>query len=476
VNLGQLCEFVQNDLQHAPTAQAWKNDLIGVINNKYTALMNSERWAYRTVEGSMRLRADETGVTFTIAGNGTSRYVQLRGAGGGAPGVVHHHDFDAILMRASEGENSLRRWGRIAGGKDWNPRWSQVRRQYDSRLGGWPDPDLDSSTSAFNIAGTDAVFLDATPSYPSVDPLGLTDYTGGILRHDRYQLPYDCGEIIGIVSRDDKRGEIPLVNRTRERSLMLNTNQDSAGAPEAWLLDDPVDSGGPGPRKTMVATASNTAGGTLTTATTYRYFYCYYGNGTMSGPSNITSTLVTAPNDTITLTNLEAGPVDSGSVRLQEWRKKLIFRDDGDGVFRYLAQVQSETTSYEDDGTPAPDETFRWDDRMAAPRKAIRFWPRPSQDQWVSVSYLRTPNRLVTLQDVPEFPEEYHAILHHQAVVQLAARFGQSALIPYHRQEANDLINLMRTKELQRYSTDRLGSWSPDGDGVALRTKPATMG
>jgi hypothetical protein len=453
VNLGQIRERIQNELQHAPTTTAHKNDINQVVNDVYQKRMSSERWTYRTVEGTMRLRADVTGVSFKVRTT-TGKSLQLRTVTGVS--AVYMHDYDALLLLASDESDSLRRFGRIAGGPSWPVEWRQVHAKYDGvHAGGWPDPDLDT------VSADVAVYLDDPPAAAYQD----ITYTDGILRHDRYQMPFDCGEIISIVSRDDKRGEMELVNRTRERMLMMNTNQDGAGQPVAWLMDDAVDCG-PAPRKTMTAATGTT--GSLA-AGTYRYFYAFYGKGTFSAPSNIVSIVVSGTADEVVLSALEAEP------DTRYWRDKHVFRDDGDGVFRLLARVPPGTATYTDSGATAPDETFRWDDRMAAPRKAVRFWPRPSADQWVSVSYLRVPNRLVTDQDTPEMPEEYHHILVHEAIVQLAARYKQPDLIKVHAPLAAEALAFMQSKEIHRYNTVQMGSFSPRRRRRFIPTTPASM-
>lgn len=455
MNLLQIREHIQNELQRAPETQDWKNDVANVVNAKYLARMTAKRWPFRVVEASLRLRADETGVTFKVASS-TGYPLELRTVAG--VHAVRYHDLDALLFRSGDEDDSYRRFGRIAGGRAWTAYWRQVMRNYDGHnIEGWPDPDLSTTKNV-------QAYLEAPPATGYLD----VTYTDGVLRHDRYQLPFDCAEIIGIVSREDSRGEIPLVNRTRERQLMLN-DRDPAGSPEAYLLDDPVDAG-PAPRKTMVAAVTN--GGFGLAAGTYRYFYVFGGKGAMTGPSPIVEATTTGGASKIDFTILEGEPEN------RYWRTKFVFREDnGDGVFRYLTSVQPGDTTFTDNGTNfTPDETFVWDDRMAAPRKTVRFWPRPASDQWVHVQYLTAPRRLQNDQDTPQMPDEYHMLLVHDAVVHLAARYDQSHLVGVHSKLRDELEAMMLSKEIHRNASTHLQGWEPRGGrALELRTKPATM-
>lgn len=452
MNLGQIRERIENELQHAPTTTAWKNDVYNKINDRYVSLLTSEAWNFRLVEASLRLRADERDVKVTI--NNTTGYpVDLRAAG--AVRDVRYHDMDALILRAADEDDTLRRFGRISGARAFL-HWRQVMRLYDGRfLGGYPDPDLTPTQD-------DDVYLEApvATSYRGVT------YADCILRHDRYQLPYDCAQIVSIVDRDNP-AELELVDRTRERSLLLN-GDDTEGRPEAWLLDDEVECG-PAPYGPLTATV--TSAGFNLAAGTYRYFYVFAGKGCVSGPSEIIEATATTSTTRIVVAGAQAEATDDSY-----WRIKLWFREDNkSGVFRYLTHTGASVTSLTDTGATAPNESLRWDDRMATPRKTVRFWPRPSADQWVQVQYLKAPARMRHAQDVPELPESYHEVLVHLVVEELAARFKQPQLQTLHRRLAGEVLALMRSQELNRYSPGQLGSWAPSRGRGWNRTKPATM-
>lgn len=460
MNLGEIRDAVQNELQHVQTTAAWKNDVAKIANEKYSALMGMERWTFRTVDTHLRVLKDREDVT-VIFSTGTGYPLAMRNASwtpGGLSNVLYE-DYDALVLTEGEEENSLRRYGRIAGGETGFPRkWRQCFDRADGYyLQGFPDPDVTATA-------TETLFLEEPAAATWRSATAVTDV---ILRHDRYRLPYDCAEIISIVSRDSNKRPLDLVNRTREKHLLLNSDQDAPGDPQAWVMDD-AESAGPAPRKTLAGAAS--AGGSLTASTTYRYFYAFWWKGCYSGRSNIVTVTTTAGNKTIDFTNMEVEPTN------RYGRTKHLFRDDGDGRFRWVKAVSYTASTTSDAGATDPDETWVWDDRMASPQMAIRLYPRPSSDQWLYVQYLRQPNQLQTDQDVPEMPHDFHPIIVHQVCAQIAARFKAPEVVGFHEAKANELIGRMRNQYVVRYTPAQMGQWrGPHRNRRWFPTNPASI-
>lgn len=465
MNLGEIRDQVQSELQHVQTTQAWKNDTGRLANMAYSTLMGMERWTFRIVDTHLRVLKDREDVTVIFTGDVTGYPLVMRNASWSPGGAVqvYYEDYDAVVLTEGEEENSLRRYGRIAGGSTGFPRkWRQCFDRADGYyLNGFPDPDVTAGSTS------ELLFLvePAASTWRQSSP--YTAVTDVILRHDRYRLPYDCAEIISIVSRDSNKRPLDLVNRTREKNLLLNSDQDAPGDPQAWVMDD-SETAGPAPRKTMVGTAA--AGGSLVVGQTYRWFYAFWWKGCYSGRSNIVTKTIAGSNQTIDFTALEDEPVN------RYGRTKHLFRDDGDGRFRWVKSVSYTATTTNDSGGTAPDETWVWDDRMASPQQAIRLYPRPSTDQWLYVQYLRQPNQLQTDQDVPEMPHDFHPILVHQVVAELAARFDQDRLLNFHTAKANELINRMRNQYVIRSLPSKMSTWNgPHRNRRWFPTNPASI-
>jgi hypothetical protein len=449
MNLGQLRERVEDELQHAPNVQAFKNQVRDKMNEVFLEFILSDRWAFRLVEKSMRVYADQplgvlgAGTTCQVLANSTSSV--RPGPAGSAIEVTPYSQWDGLVYRTSDPTDSLRRYGRISGPFPFG--WRTAFGFGDGMaLGGAPDPD-------FTVNQTGDVWLDAPPL------AGQGSFTDLMVRRDRYQLPFDCGEVVALISRDDRQGEVELVNRTAERRALLSSNQDAPGRPSAWVLDDPVD-GGNAPRKVMTGAAS--LGGSLQQTTTYRYFYAWYHHGTYSGKSNIVSVTTTGVNRTITLSNLE---VESN---IQYGRRRHVWVDEGDGVFKFIGEVTPGSATFVDNGTAGWGATGRadiglypWRERYAAPRLALRLWPRPAEDQWMQLVYLQVPDKMVNDQDVPSMPEEIQPYLIHATAAQLAAKYASKEVAAFNREEAKRYRTLAVQKYITRYNSNVRQSWSP---------------
>lgn len=446
MNLGQLKTRIANKLSFFSENAEHQNDITNVVNDELTALYDMERWPFLTVESSLRLLADIVKVEIDFDSDGLIADNWSEWSA---------DDFDGLVLRTGDELDSARRYGRIAG--PFPLHWQQVvnrsRDDYSYDQGGFPDPD--------NVPryGTTA-FLDHPPS---TTPVGtITDV---IIRHDRYQMPYDCSEIIAIYSRDDRQGNIPLQNRTGERGFM--SGSDAPGKPQCWVLDDPVDAG---EAPALVPTCAASSGGTLA-AGDYRYFYAYWYRGCYSGTSDIIEVTTTA-NQQVTFANMEASHLD------RYGRYKHVFREDvttRPGRFYYVGAVADEDTQFVDDGTPAPDRLYAWDDRYTTPHKTVRFWPRPATDQWVSVQYLSIPRRLVHDNDVPALPEQFHPYIIHRVVAEFAQRAGNAERQESELALADEVFKRLKAKEVLTYETRTRRPWSPRSQRGTVPRNPITF-
>lgn len=250
-----------------------------------------------------------------------------------------------------------------------------------------------------------------TPAYVGSPPSGET----WRVKYYRYALPRDCLSVQGLLSRDIGTNRIMPLTRRHDEELNLDPN-NGTGTPLAWLPEN-VEADRP-PRTFSAALASGAS--TLTVGTTYRYLCAFYQQGRLSSSSSIVTARPTSGTPRVTLT-LEARSATSG---ITKW----VYREDArSGVFRFLAEVASATTSYTDNGGTAPDEDQVWDDW--GPPTFLRLYPRASTSQTLRLRYRRVPPRLKHASDTPLMPEVGQAALVHGAVAAILRRAGASSAV-----------------------------------------------
>lgn len=378
MQLANLRDEIENELRWAPSAAAHKSDLTRTINGVYQALLSEQKWSFLEHHTDLPTSIDRTFTAATVT-NGSHLVTGLTSL---ATTIVGH-----TFIGPDGAEN-------IVTGR----------------------PGLTS--------------LKLLTAYAGATVVGTASCS---LKFFRYLLPQECSEVLGLMSRDNDQGEIPLVDRSSERHLMLN--DDETGSPSAYLLDDSLERRTP--RKAM-AIVGDAAGSTLVVGTTYRYFYAYNYAGTYSSPSAIVELAPTAGLRSLALSAIETSTANDGRI-------KKLYRDDGDGIFRYIADVAETASTYTDSGTAA-DEDIVWDD--LGPYRSVRLWPRPSAATTFELRYLRRPRRLQHDNDSPYLPPEFHRILVHLALVDICTRFQAHEMARLHQKRADEMKNLMRRRYL----------------------------
>ncbi|MEE9473099.1 MAG: hypothetical protein V3V82_03875, partial [Acidimicrobiia bacterium] len=105
----------------------------------------------------------------------------------------------------------------------------------------------------------------------------------------------------------------------------------------------------------------------------------------------------------------------------------------------------------------------------------VRFWPRPESDRLVSIYYLAVVRPMEHDLDVPEFPQQYHHVLVHKVVEQLAARHQSKAAEKTAQRLAKNVLDRMKSKELDRSA--QVWQRRPVGirRGLFLNVTPVTL-
>lgn len=395
MNLSQIRERINNELRYSPNSQSYKDDVVSVINDVYQAICGSQKWTFLEHIIDFPIYSNITVTVTSQTGEFIANFTEDIGDTLQPGDDEHHYTSGHTFVTAGGDEYAINRGG--------------------------------ASSSYLHIPDTGA----------GTNLLGT-----GTIRFDRYILPYDCIDVLGIVSRTDLRGEVFLVDRSAERHLLLNPD-DSPGLSLAFILDNAQELRGP--RQEVTAASDN--GDTLT-AGTYTYFYVFKARGLLSPISNRVS-FTSDGTDTAELSGFEDTEVGGDAVGIQ----KLIYRDNaGDGIFRYASEISDGTVTLIDTDFSLNEDRV-WDDR--GPARTIRFYPRPSTDRTLELRYLRKPRRLAHENDVPFIPVEFHELLVHRVMEQIAARSGGTELLGLHRRLGDELENRMKRRYLTQSAANR---------------------
>ena len=88
------------------------------------------------------------------------------------------------------------------------------------------------------------------------------------------------------------------------------------------------------------------------------------------------------------------------------------------------------------------------------PARYVRFYPKPDRQMKLSLRYHYLPPLLQEDRDIPAIPQEFHTLLVHLVVEQLAAQADGSTLAAHHAKLSASLLDRMRRRYLTSRSID----------------------
>ncbi|MFH1569064.1 MAG: hypothetical protein ABIL09_13795 [Gemmatimonadota bacterium] len=362
MNRYDLIQRVYSSMDRNPNTTSFKNEVIGYLNDGMLALAAADKWLFLEERTTITVYPDYTTGTVTVT-NG-SRTV-------------------SNLNTATWGSHMNGHWFVGPDGKTYTIAWVD------------PSPGATLYLSE-DYEGATAV---------------LQSYT---VRFFAYTLPANCIEPGPLTDRVNDRGRVQYIDAATEANYYFD--RDTTGDPLYYL------NAGAWHTRTMdleFATSVTKGAGSLTASSTYRYCVTVFYEGCESGPTKIVSGTTTGTFLTIDLVGLQdfrIGGVEVGY-------RKRIWRDDGTGIFYFLAETTGAATSYADDGSVAVD--FERPLQEFGERWKIWFYPRPDGQQALEVWYKRRMRRLQQDQDVPDWPQEFHDVLWRQAAIEVARKFNQ---------------------------------------------------
>lgn len=431
MNLGDIQTRVQNELRYAPNSQAHADDVRSVVNEVYLELMTEQPWDFRQ---------ETLGPPWTIP-NAREFFA------GKLWGFWTYPDRQVVITPTGTGLHLVNFPPFLGGFAPFNDASLAFVTAGQTLVA--PDGLEYQIARADNGSGT--MYL--VQQWGS--PLGAQTCT---IRFDRYVLPFRVQDVLGIVLRDPVQGEIPLVNRSAERRMLLR-EQDSPGRPQAWLYDDPEHVRAPVSNVTLTD-----IGGGIMPAGVYRYRYAFLYKGLIGPASASTEITVTGGASQIRVGALETANVDRGVARTlyREFNRSGLWiqRTTTDMSFSTFDDNVAPTEQQElwNVGDYGDDSPFYVTEDFGSEFATIRFWPRPAQRTIFEVRALLRPRALMHVNDVPRFPSEFHPVLVFRAVARLAARWGGGDLV-----RTNVALDAEFTKRMRARHMNKLAEYQERG-------------
>ena len=404
-SLGILIQKIYDQLNYNPKLARYRNHVADIVNDHYLRICAEAPWRFLQKTFEQTVYAD-------IAGSATSLISIIN-------------------------ERQL-----VASGADAIRFESHMEGMVYHGFKGDPANTADDTFRIAAVESTSVAYLDKQWPYATT----ATQYWG--IEFREYLLPFDCSEILGVMDREDERGRLFALSRTREEQEFLD--RDSTGDPMFWYEHDTLYSRSPDEPPTLGAVA---ASGALKTGRTYEYMYTFLRLGRESNPSPVAKVKLSGGANQVEITELEdtktlsSTPVKAGTI------KRLYRRDaTADGPWMHIANLQDATTTYTDSSlvnasiyNSREEVTIH---QNTEGRKTIRFWWTPDSTRKLEIRYLQRPIRLQGKQDTTVLPEGFDDILVNLTLSDILSRVGDKTGAQMHAARAEDGMERLRRKEL----------------------------
>jgi hypothetical protein len=457
VNLRELREEIHAALDYNPDAKVYDDSLTRVINRHYLQVSSQYQWLFMQKKDDILLRADIAGDTVsTMTSDGSRRLLLAIPALGITP---------ILLPKAVEGQTFL-----------LDDVEYEITQRIDARV----------------------LVVDK--------PIAAGTHSDWKIQFQRFPLPRDCVEVLGVMDRGIKNTETIVYkdgvsNTGTEHTFTKTTTAPNRGRftfldskKEEYLYLDAADTGDPfisveemhsnvsPPDFAPVISARSSADASqFVDEGTYEYCYTFLYAGRESPPSPASSVKVGTGSQEVKveLIRTSALRVIPGTIfshytgRLKKIYRRLSIGSEtepghyknGAGVWRHIATVSEATIRFYDKGleqtisTVYPGDSFvnesgaLYDSTLlneSGPHQYLRFWYTPSSDYKVEMRYHKRPLRLVNDADAPDWPVQYHHYLVYATLRDVCLQHGLSSYSQLYGSRAVDLLEKMKNKYLSR--------------------------
>ena len=412
-SLGILVQKVYDQLNYNPKLKRYRDHVVELLNEHYLRVCTEAPWRFLQRTFDLTLYGDISGSATSLMAITAPRQL----VSSGAAAITFGDHMEGMVFHGFKG-----------------------------------DP-INAADDTFRIAGVESstvAYLDKNWPYAT----GAAQYWA--IEFREYILPPDVSEILGIVDRDDERGRLFALSRTREEQEFLN--RSSKGDPIFWFEADTFYSRSPDEGPALGQSPTTTGSGTgLTAGRTYAYMYTFYRNGRESNPSPIVQIKLSGTNSAVNLSALEDTRCAASSGATLTSRAgivKRIYRRDvtADGPWLHIASKQDFQTTHTD-AELVNTSLYRSREQVtvhqnAEGRKTIKFWWTPDETKNLDIRYMHRPTRLQGKSDSTVLPEGYDDILINYAMNDILSRVGDKTGSQMHYARAEDGMQRLRNKEL----------------------------
>jgi hypothetical protein len=421
MNVAEIRQRIFDQMDYSPDLQQYRDSIVRRMNDRYQELCDSAHWLFLQKEREITLRK-------AIAGDSSDTS-------------------NGIIVSAS----NLR----------------LVTTDFTTSL------EMEGQTLTQTTDGTEFTIVrvsDANTLYLDKD----WDGTSGskVYNHkitfQRFALPEDCIEVLGYVDRDDDRGKLLFLGRRREEYAYLDA--DNTGDPSAVIEDEHIIDEPPINTPTAIVQSASSSSNLLVNGTTYEYKYTIYREGRESPPSlPVQITIPSTGNNGVKLRDLDdtgfyasataVSTTDSGMF-------KLIYRRDvtSDGKWMLVGTLASNIGTFADvelhpKSTFAyyNNATFRFSNSTdvlrwvePGPRQYVRFWYTPDTDRNIHIRYHYRPRDLVSDNDSPALPRQYHMLLVYMTLQDMFLQMQDTVQSQLFERRAEQVKMQMRRRYLAR--------------------------
>ena len=425
MNVREIRQRVFDQMDYFPDLQQYRDSVVRRMNDRYQEINDQVHWLFLQKEKELQLRKKVSG--------GTSAGVYV----GGNIRKLTCTGFTPTPEMAGQ---------KIVDGN--GNEFVIIRTAQDT-----------SSSSTFYIFVEPSVDGQAT-GYDSSFTSGSPD-RGFTITFERFQLPSDCIEVLGIMDRDNDRGRLSLLSRKREETAYLD--RDNVGSPSVSIDDefflDPLPTNSP--------TLAGATGGNLLVSTTYAYKYTILREGRQSAPSNEVEVTLSSAQNQVNVSGLDDTQwTDTSNTSRDSGIAKLLYRRDvtNDGPWILIKVLESGTTTHSDTlllplsiGIYQQDANYYYssnDDVVLyndpGPYQYLRFWFMPDTDHKLVLRYHRRPRDLQADNDTPEWPRHYHQLIVYLTLEDLFLQLSEVGQSQLYAKRGDDMMIQMKRRFLAR--------------------------
>ena len=464
MNLKGIREEINAALDYNPELQQYKDIVTRVVNRHYLQVSSQYHWLFMQQKNELVLRKDITGSATNSLTFSNSRVGSLPTGAGTSDRMLFNPDVVGQILEI-DNQNYL------------------ITHRPTARH----------------------IIVDKTP--------GSFTSNSWKIKYEKYALPRDCVEVLGMMDRGMVRKETVSYTDPAAGGAEYTSSQTMTGPEkgrftfldarkEEFLFLDRDDTGdsfvsieethenlNPPEFAPRAALGAGPTGVNLVDKATYEYCYTFSYAGWESPPSPTVEikyyAFIGGVQQRIEIAGMMQPSAfglstdETGMMKKVYRRMRLAQTIEGStaigsGSWRHIATLREDQTTYNDRGlelTTASDYSDNVNLTTAlistdgvltelehfyegGPVQYIRTWYTPDSDFPVELRYLRRPRHLVNDSDTPMWPVQYHHLLVYLALQDICLQHGMAQQATIYERRSVPLLERMKSKYLSR--TDRM--------------------